>query len=631
MGSLECLQWRNFMSNDEGIQTEGKAGVPKYDGEASRLAEYTFKVRLRQLREKGMSEEELRKQGPLALRLVDGLRGPALQTVRSMRKMDVLAGEKGVDYLLKELKDNLMPRSQMEARELYQAGAAQGGILSRQRSESMASYTLRRRTWYQMMLDLDSNLSLPDPILAEQLLQNAGISKDHQLLIRTALQQNLTFVRVAEELVAQHGSIHMDEQHRSHYHYDKRIGKGKGYKGSRWRSYHADFETESTGYDDWDSHSQSLGGYEENYDYDEISPHSEAFLSAVDEDEDYYMHEAYGAMIHDGLDDADEEAAEYAADIIQAEYEAYFLRNKAKGQGLAGFSKGAGAGKGGTYNVSGQLTLEERKQRIQSLKQKTRCRRCGQLGHWAGDGSCPKGKSKGGRGKGSGSSLGGKDKDGSKGKSKDRPRQVYFSVNEYAGDYDNEAIEIEGKAMMARNLVPAGHAGHKSGDAASTTTQATSQWSVLDPPSDPYLEARNTMQSTGMTADDLLDAMIRQAEDQRRERANREGEFQRVHHDVPLALPPEPECTFQPDDERVIALERYMRLVPRDHPLFHSEWEDCYLERWSTFQPGHPAFPQDLENIRRWKLKARFGLPKVPQEFEALEDRPRQSPGLSLS
>ena len=63
-----------------------------------------------------------------------------------------------------------------------------------------------------MMLDLDSNPALPGPILAEQLLQNAGISKDHQLLIRTALQQNLTFAKVAEELAAQHGSIHMDEQ-----------------------------------------------------------------------------------------------------------------------------------------------------------------------------------------------------------------------------------------------------------------------------------------------------------------------------------------------------------------------------------------------------------------------------------
>ena len=257
-----------------------------------------------------------------------------------------------------------------------------------------------------------------------------------------------------------------------------------------------------------------LGGYEEYGDYDEMSPHSDAYLSAIDEDEGYFLNEAYGAMLNDGLDDGDEEAAEYAADIIQAEYEAYFLRNKAKGQGLSGFSKGAG--KSGTYSVGGQLTLEERKQRIQNLKQKTRCRRCGQLGRWAGDGSCPKGKGKGGRGKGSGSSSGGKGKDSSK--SKNKPRQVYFALNEYQVDCDNELIEIKCDAMMARSTVPQQPAdGSGDGDGAS---QASSQWTVLEPPSDPFLDARNTILDVGVTADELLDAMIRQAEDQRRERCS---------------------------------------------------------------------------------------------------------------
>ena len=218
---------------------------------------------------------------------------------------------------------------------------------------------------------------------------------------------------------------------------------------------------------------------------------------------------------------------------------------------------------------------------------------------------------------------GGKSKDGGKG-NKFKPRQVYFAVNEYPENDEYEQIEINGEAMMARSMVPA--TPDLNGDNAS---QASSQWTVLEPPSDPFLDARNTVRDVGMTADELLDAMIRQAEDQRRERANREGEFQRVVDDVPLALPPEPECAFEPDDERIIALERYMRLVPRDHPVFAREWEDSYMERWSTFQPGSLAFPQDIENIRRWKLKARFGLPKVPPEFEAIEDGPRPSIGLS--
>ena len=47
---------------------------------------------------------------------------------------------------------------------------------------------------------------------------------------------------------------------------------------------------------------------------------------------------------------------------------------------------------------------------------------------------------------------GGKGKDS--GKSKNKPRQVYFAVNEYQVDYDNELIEIKGDAMMARSMLP---------------------------------------------------------------------------------------------------------------------------------------------------------------------------------
>ena len=75
MAVLELLKWSNFSSAEEISSTEGKAGVPRYDGDPLRLMEYSFRCRLRQAREKQMPEEELKKQGPLGLRLVDGLRG----------------------------------------------------------------------------------------------------------------------------------------------------------------------------------------------------------------------------------------------------------------------------------------------------------------------------------------------------------------------------------------------------------------------------------------------------------------------------------------------------------------------------------------------------------------------------
>ena len=49
-----------------------------------------------------MPEKELRKLGPLGLRLVDGLCGPALHVARNL-PVDELAKSGGVEYLLKNL------------------------------------------------------------------------------------------------------------------------------------------------------------------------------------------------------------------------------------------------------------------------------------------------------------------------------------------------------------------------------------------------------------------------------------------------------------------------------------------------------------------------------------------------
>ena len=36
--------------------------------------------------------------------------------------------------------------------------------------------------------------------------------------------------------------------------------------------------------------------------------------------------------------------------------------------------------------------MEDRRRKLQELKAKTKCQACGQIGHWAGDSSCPKQK-----------------------------------------------------------------------------------------------------------------------------------------------------------------------------------------------------------------------------------------------
>ena len=175
------------------------------------------------------------------------------------------------------------------------------------------------------MLDMDASLKLPEGILAEQTLQNSGLSADYQLLVRAAIQGEMTMERLCEELVAQRSRIHERESRSGKGHYNKSYkgyhGKGYGGKDRRpWsRAYHAQGPEEYYECEEWDANSQSLGGYEE-YDNED---------TAYVMDEDDLICSAYNSMLEDGFDETDYEAAEYAAEVLQAEAEAYFLRSKA--------------------------------------------------------------------------------------------------------------------------------------------------------------------------------------------------------------------------------------------------------------------------------------------------------------
>ena len=118
-------------------------------------------------------------------------------------------------------------------------------------------------------------------------------------------------------------------------------------------------EYEHDPYDDLNAYQseQPHYAYEENYDWQDNDLGEEM-------DEGTLL-----SMLADqGLDMNDEEAMEYAADIIQAEQEAYFARERAKEKGIKGFhNKGKGKSSGSSgraFDVSGQLTLQERQQKI---------------------------------------------------------------------------------------------------------------------------------------------------------------------------------------------------------------------------------------------------------------------------
>ena len=260
------------------------------------------------------------------------------------------------------------------------------------------------------MLDMATELKLPEIVLAEQLLNNCGITEDHKLLIRTALQGDITFDRVAQELINQHPHIH--DKHNSQVQrrpfqegrpgvkpylwntqrstYKTTFKGGKygsfGKKGSRPLAFHAEGEYAEE-YDDGeydyfeDNDAHVACGYMSQY-ADETAGYLDPYETGT------YAEEHLAFLVDSGLDLEDEDACAKASEITHAENEAYYNRKGATAKGYPGM-------KAPPFEISGSFTLDEKRARLQSLKARTTCRKCGAVGHWSGDAICPLTKGKG--------------------------------------------------------------------------------------------------------------------------------------------------------------------------------------------------------------------------------------------
>ena len=121
---LETLKYRadafQGSTTNEDHGTEGKFGIPRFNGDPMMLPEYTYRVKTRMEKESKMTKEEIDKLGPLGLRLVEGLRGPALRLVQQL-DIQTLGASDGPKRILEVFHVNLKPRKAQEARELYSA------------------------------------------------------------------------------------------------------------------------------------------------------------------------------------------------------------------------------------------------------------------------------------------------------------------------------------------------------------------------------------------------------------------------------------------------------------------------------------------------------------------------------
>ena len=369
----------------------------------------------------------------------------------------------------------------------------------------------------------------------------------------------------------------------------------KGYgKKSSWRAYHVESEE---GGQDWDNASQSLGGYEDLDDQSYYAYETEEIYL----DETDVVYEAFTALVDNGMDEEDQESLDYAAEILQAEADVYFARQSAS-DGQKGFAWGGSR----NFQVQGQLSFEEKKAKLQQVKNRTTCKRCGQYGHWQNDPVCPKGVRKGkGKSKKSSSmsststTSSAKGKNGKPGGKGDKPRTVYFTINEYE-DYNHGQGHFGYMVVKeSMNAVP--------------PPQVLRQGIVL-----PASTAEEGGAGEKVTAEELLEKMIAEA-DRRQGRKRLKGPEE---EDVELSEAEDPTedemVAYLRNSGRVQHLDRYLELADRNT----KEYEDVYQERWSEFVPGHPLFLEsDKRNIKRWIIKAKLGLPVLP-----LEDQQRPAP-----
>ena len=145
----------------------------------------------------------------LVQKVLEGLRGDAYLTAQDLG-VETLMKDGGIETLIATLKKTIFPLQSLEAKELFRVGQMQQGLLSRQTGESVTSFISRRRRWWRQVKELDSNMLISDQMRAELPIESAGLTKQEQLMIRTAAK-NHTFDDYAAILLEHHGRIHLKD------------------------------------------------------------------------------------------------------------------------------------------------------------------------------------------------------------------------------------------------------------------------------------------------------------------------------------------------------------------------------------------------------------------------------------
>ena len=319
-------------------------------------------------------------------RVLEGLRDEAFELARDIG-IESLTAPGGLRNFLAQLRNVVFLHAAEEARELFRAGQRHG---------------------------VDSSIELSEPMRVELLLELSGLSRQESLVIKACTSNFRSFEAVAATSVEHYSGVHLKEgrslgggtfQDRRHSNHGARnksnpkgYGKGKA-RGFTRRAYVAEDETQPTYDDAYPQEDEDAEDYDDtSYPAfgDETAEYDAHSYPAGEEDEepgyeDFELDEDEATALN-CLEDLDPEEAE-SGHVIQLQLAANAAFGRAKGR------KGKGKGKSKFKGkvVRSHLTLEERRDKMKSLKAKSKCLRCGAIGHWAGDPECKFPTAKGGK------------------------------------------------------------------------------------------------------------------------------------------------------------------------------------------------------------------------------------------
>ena len=210
----------------------------------------------------------------------------------------------------------------------------------------------------------------------------AGETESERLMIMTTVNNAKDFEKIATALREQHSKIHIEETNQNHGDESgsSRHERGRGGPARRpsWRPRPAAF----AGRGEFDEPGPANDNHEAEPEDDEPDAYEAIALDVV-----AAYHEAgYDPEVAENWGDEDYDEIAYTA---QTEQTAYCSQEKARAAGLR-------TGAYVTRFQPSELTLQEKKRKVQLVKARSKCRGCGKVGHWQGDRECPKNSGTGG-------------------------------------------------------------------------------------------------------------------------------------------------------------------------------------------------------------------------------------------